>query len=182
MTVKFECLFLLLSGPPSDFITCRINEFMQVQPFTRTTEYRFNGMCEHIAASPCETIEGFDVRVTVDFLTGSMENGAVGLHVNEFRYVSREDGSFDDGGQTPVSSTPTSSEYEATPPTRVSVSFGQGMTNITFDSNTDATDPLDTDIEIVHIYGKYTSEMHTNYSVQILSLLFDIIYLVHRWR
>ena len=117
--------------------------------------YGFMGTCEHIATSPCETIPGFDVRVTVDFLTESLENGAVGLHVNNLRYVSREDGSFDDGGQTPLASTPSvSAEYATTGNTRVLVSFGQGQTNITFDSNTDPSDPLDTIIEIVHTYGK----------------------------
>ena len=116
--------------------------------------YGFMGTCEHIATSPCETIPGFDVRVTVDFLTESLENGAVGLHVNNLRYVSREDGSFDDGGQTPISSTPTNHEYAATGSTLVRISFGQGQTNITFDSNTDPSDPLNTIIEIIHTYSK----------------------------
>ena len=116
--------------------------------------YGFMGTCEHIATSPCEAIPGFDVRVTVDFLTESLENGAVGLHVNNLRYVSREDGSFDDGGQTPLSSSPSSAEYAAAGDTRVRVSFGQEQTNITFDSNTDSNDPLDTVIEIYHTYGK----------------------------
>ena len=159
--------------PPTDVITCRITEPLRVQPFTRTSMYGFMGVCEHIAASSCETIAGFDVQVTVDFLTESMENGAVGLHINELRYVSREDGSFDDGGQTPVSSTPTSREYAATDPTRVFVSFGQGMTNITFDSNTDATDPLDSHIEIVHVYSKGT--FLNAYNIVIIILL-------NRWR
>ena len=133
-----------------------------MQPFVSTSMYGFMGVCEHIAVSVCESIPGFDVQVTVDFLTGSMENGAVGLHVNELRYVSREDGTFDDGGQTPLSSTPSNREYAAADPTRVLVSFGQGVTNITFDSNTDASDPLDTDIEIVHTWGKHASEVHTS--------------------
>ena len=116
--------------------------------------YGFAGTCEHIAVSPCEPIPGSDVRVTVDFLTESMENGAVGLLINDLRYVSREDGSFDDGGQTPTESTPDRRQYSATDTIRVSVSFGSGMTNITFNVETDPNDPLDTDIEIVHTYGK----------------------------
>ena len=118
--------------------------------------YGFMGTCEHIATSPCETstILGFDVRVTVDFLTESLENGAVGLHVNNLRYVSREDGTFDDGEQISLSSSSSSAEYAAAGDTRVRISFGQGQTNITFDSNTDPSDPLDTIIEIVHNYGK----------------------------
>jgi hypothetical protein len=112
--------------------------------------YGFMGTCEHIATSPCETIPGFDIRVTVDFLTETLENGAVGLHVNNLRYVSREDGSFDDGGQTPLSSSSSSAEYAPTGDTLVLVSFGEGQTNITFDS----TVPLGVTIEIIHTYGK----------------------------
>ena len=108
------------------------------------------GTCEYTAASSCNTIPGFDVRVTVDYISETLENGAVGLHVNNLRYVSREDGSFDDGGQTPLSTTPSSAEYSADGGTLVRVSMVPGQTNITFDSNT----PLDTDIFIVHNWGK----------------------------
>lgn len=112
--------------------------------------YGFLGTCEHVATSLCDPVDGYDVRVTVDFLTQSMENGAVGLLVNDFRYVSREDGSFDDGGQTdptfPVSGR---REYEATSPTRVIVDFGENMTNITFFPG----GALDAEIMIIHVYG-----------------------------
>ena len=141
---------------PVEDITCRITEPLRVMPFERTTMYGFMGTCEHIAVSSCEPVPGFDVRVTVDFLTESMENGAVGLLVNDLRYVSREDGFFDDGGQTHISPTSTRREYSATPPTSVIVDFGEGMTNITFDIDTDPNDPLDIDIGIVHVYGKDT--------------------------
>ena len=121
--------------------------------------YGFMGTCEHIATSFCESIPGFDVRVTVDFLMESLENGAVGLHVNNLRYVSGEDGSFDDGGQIPLSSTPSSAEYSAGGGTLVRVSMGSGQTNITFDSNTPSSDPLDADIDIIHNWGKcYTAK------------------------
>ena len=53
--------------------------------------------------------------MTVDFLIESMENGAVGFHVNDLRYISREDGSFDDGGQTPISSSALRREYTMLP-------------------------------------------------------------------
>ena len=149
---------LLVPAPPVDTMTCRIDEILQVQPFTRTSDYRFMGICEYTAFSSCNPISGFDVRVTVDYITETLENGAVGLHVNNFRYVSREDGTFDDGGQTPISSTPSSFDiYAATAPTLVRVSRGSGQTNITFDSNTTANDPLDTDIEIIHNWGKYAT-------------------------
>ena len=147
----------MLLVPPIDTMTCRIDEILQVQPFTRTSDFRFMGICEYTALSSCNSIPEFDVRVTVDYITETLENGAIGLHVNNFRYVSREDGSFDDGGQTPTSSTASSSEYTATAPTLVRVSFGSAQTNITFDSNTAASDPLDTDIEIIHNWGKYAT-------------------------
>ena len=155
---KFRWFFFSFSTEPEpvEEITCRITEPLRVMPFERTTMYGFMGTCEHIAVSSCEPVPGFDVRVTVDFLTESMENGAVGLLVNDLRYVSREDGFFDDGGQSPIPSTPTHREYSATPSTRVIVDFGEGMTNITFDVDTDPNDPLDIDIEIVHVYGKDT--------------------------
>ena len=112
------------------------------------------GTCEYTAVSSCNAIPGFDVRVTVDYISETLENGAVGLHVNNLRYVSREDGSFDDGGQIPLSTTPSSAEYSADGGTLVRVSMGPGQTNITFDSNTPPSDPLDTDIDIVHNWGK----------------------------
>ena len=111
------------------------------------------GTCEYTAGSSCNAIPGFDVRVTVDYISETLENGAVGLHVNNLHYVSREDGSFDDGGQVPLSSTPPIAEYSADGDTRVRVSMGSGQTNITFDSNTPSSDPLDTEIEIIHNWG-----------------------------
>ena len=127
-----------------------------MQPFTRMSDYRFMGTCEYTALSSCNAISGFDVRVTVDYITETRDSGAVGLHVNDFRYVSREDGSFDDGGQIPIPGLSTSSDFIYAPAgdTLVRVSLGQGQTNISFDSNTPASDPLDTDIEIVDNWGK----------------------------
>ena len=148
-------IFLPSAVPPSDFTTCKITEPQRVQTFTKTTEYGFLGTCEHVAVSPCLPIAGFDVQVTVDFLTETMDNGAVGLHVNDLRYVSREDGSFDDGSQTPQSSTSTHREYLLDSGVEVIVDFGLGVTNITFYTGTDISgDSFDLDIQIVHIYGK----------------------------
>ena len=109
-------------------------------------------MTPHLCCSN-NAIPGFDVRVTVDYISETLENGAVGLHVNNLCYVSREDGTFDDGGQVPLSSTPPIAEYSADGDTRVRVSMGSGQTNITFDSNTPLSDPLDTEIEIIHNWG-----------------------------
>ena len=135
---------------PEDTLTCRIVEPLQVETYSTTTRYGFMGTCEHVATSLCESVEGYDVRVTVDFLTESMENGAVGLLVNDLRYVSREDGTFNDGGQTPVSSSSMRHEYAATAPTRVVVDFGGEVTNISFFSE----GALNADIEIVHFHSK----------------------------
>ena len=149
----------MLLEPPTDALTCRIDEIQLVQPFTRMSDYRFMGICEYTALSSCIPIPGFDVRVTIDYITETLENGAVGLHVNDFRYVSGEDGSFDDGGQIPISGLSMSSNFIYAPAgdTLVHVSLGQGQTNISFDSNTPASDPLDTDIEIIHNWGKHTT-------------------------
>lgn len=116
--------------------------------------YGFMGTCEHTALSSCDDIPGFNIRVTVDFLTESMENGAVGLLVNDLRYVSREDGTFDDGDQTPISSSPTRSEYFSSPHQTV-VNFGAGVTNITYNIvDLEPENPLFIEITIIHVYGK----------------------------
>ena len=115
--------------------------------------YGFMGTCEHIAVSSCGSIPDFDVRVTVDFLTDSMENGAVGLHINDLRYVSREDGSFDDGDQTLTSYIPNTREYIFLF-SRVVVSFGEEMTNITFEITDPTLTDHDIEIDIIHVFGK----------------------------
>ena len=133
--------------------TCRITEPQRVQTYTfpPTSTYGFIDVCEHIATSLCNPVDGFDVRVTVDFLTETMDNGAVGLLINDLRYVSREDGTFDAGNQVPTTSSPVQREYLATAPTRVVVDFSQGVTNITFLPGGAA---LDAEITIIHTYGK----------------------------
>ena len=153
--------YILAAEPTEDTLTCRITEPLRVQTYSTSTMYGFMGTCEHVATSLCDAVDGYDVRVTVDFLTESMENGAVGLHVNDLRYVSREDGSFDDGGQTPLSSSLSSAEYAPAGDTRVRVSMGQGQTNITFDSNTLPSDLLDIDIDVIHNWGKYKTAPST---------------------
>ena len=132
--------------------TCEIVETLQVRTFSQSSAYRFTGTCEHIATSFCESVPGLDVRVTIDFLTDSEENGAVGLHINDLRYVSREDGTFDDGDQTPSLSSSTRYEYEAT---SVVVNQGDGMTNITYSPS---GAPVN-EIEILHTYGKKKGQL-----------------------
>ena len=131
-----------------------------MKTYSMSSMYGFMGTCEHVATSLCdhESVPGFDVQVMLDFLTKSMENGAVGLHVNDLCYVSREDGTFDDGEQTPTSSSASRRKYVATSPTQVVVEFGVDMTNITLIPN----GALDAEIQIVHIYGtsQFIAETH----------------------
>ena len=140
--------------PPISMVTCRVTEPIRVQPFSRNTMYGFMGMCEHTALRSCEPIQGFNVRVNVDFLMESMENGAVGLLVNDLCYVSREDGSFDDGGQTPLSSTATRREYESSG-SRIVVNLGEGVTNFTYNViGLEEDDPFFIEITVIHDYGE----------------------------
>ena len=161
--VNFCCNHFLLdciTASPDFIIFCKITEPLSVQTFRKSTKYGFMGTCEHVAVSSCLPIAGFDIQVTVDFITESMEIGAVGLHVNDLRYVSREDGSFDDGSQTPQSSTSTHREYLLDPGVEVIVDFGLGVTNITFDTGTKISgDSFDLDIQIVHIYGNNETQV-----------------------
>ena len=116
--------------------------------------YGFMGTCEHTALRYCDPIPGFNVRVNVDFLTESMENGAVGLLVNDLRYVSREDGSFDDGDHTPISSTATRREYESSS-SRIVVNLGMGVTNFTYNViGLEEDDPFFIEIAVIHVYGE----------------------------
>ena len=118
--------------------------------------YGFMGPCEHVAFSSCQPVDGNDVRVTVDFLTNSLENGAVGLHVGDFRYVSREDGSFDDGGQLPISVSITGTIlYAPTPNSQVFVERGDSVTSIIYIvTDVSITDPSFILINITHTHGK----------------------------
>ena len=50
---------------------------MMVSPFTRSTSYTFKGSCERVLLQSCNP--SIDFMVRVDFITDSMENGAVGV-------------------------------------------------------------------------------------------------------
>ena len=141
--------------PPPDSMICQITEPLRVKPFSINSMYGFMGTCEHVAFSSCQSDDEFNVRVTVDFLTESLENGAVGLHVNDLRFVSREDGSFDDGGQTPlVGSTTTSRQYTPTPSSRVDVDIGENVTSIVYTvTDVQPSHPSFIEIVIVHTHG-----------------------------
>ena len=72
---------------------CTIREPLMVSPFNATPSYNFRGTCELVALRSCSGAEpGFAVRV--DFLSDSDSNGAVGVYLDDLRWISREDGSF----------------------------------------------------------------------------------------
>ena len=51
-----------------------------VSPFTLSSSYTFMGTCEHILLESCPP-ETADVVVVADFITDSMENGAIGIFI-----------------------------------------------------------------------------------------------------
>lgn len=60
-------------------VECTVDEPMMVSPFTRSTSYTFMGSCEHTLLRSCD--ENIDFSVRTDFITNSMENGAVGVFI-----------------------------------------------------------------------------------------------------
>lgn len=130
--------------------TCRIFEPLQVQPFSLSVSYGFKGTCEHTALSLCDSSStSIKFSVTVDFLTESLENGAVGLFLNNKHWISREDGTFDDGDLEPhtteLADNITRQSYNNT---GVVTELHSNKTVITF-STLDGTE-----ITIAHNYGK----------------------------
>ena len=73
---------------------CSISEPLLVSPFNASTSYNFRGTCELIALRSCDESEEPDFAVRVDFISDTMDNGAVGVYRNGLRWISREDGSF----------------------------------------------------------------------------------------
>ena len=51
-----------------------------VSPFTLSSRYTFMGTCEHILLQSCPP-ETAEVFVVADFITDSMENGAIGIFI-----------------------------------------------------------------------------------------------------
>ncbi|XP_064387505.1 uncharacterized protein LOC135335846 isoform X3 [Halichondria panicea] len=78
---------------PTDMTICTIADPLMVSPFTRSTSYTFMGTCEHALLQSCD--DSVDFMVRTDFLTDSMDNGAVGVFFNEAWWISREDGSYE---------------------------------------------------------------------------------------
>ena len=58
-------------------VTFVVNEPMMVSPFSLSTSYTFMGSCERVLLRSCDNSVDFSVRT--DFITDSMENGAVGV-------------------------------------------------------------------------------------------------------
>ena len=73
--------------------TCTISEPLQISPFNGNSKYSLKGTCEYIALSSCDGSPDFSV--TVDFLTGSLENGAIGITKDGQHWISREDGTIE---------------------------------------------------------------------------------------
>ncbi len=59
--------------------TCTIVDPMLVSAFSRSTSYTFMGSCEHALLQSCDDLVDFMVRT--DFITDSMDNGAVGVFI-----------------------------------------------------------------------------------------------------
>ncbi len=66
---------------------------MVVRPFNDAPGYNFSDSCEIVAIQSCNLTE-LDFSVRVDFLTDTTDLGAVGVHKDEFVWVSRENGDF----------------------------------------------------------------------------------------
>lgn len=130
-------------------VSCKIFEPLQVQPFAQSVSYGFKGTCEHVALSLCEGSSSASIRfgVTVDFLTESMENGAVGLFVNNSHWISREDSSFDDGNLEPQTSQIANDVTRHTYIAGVVVELYSNQTIITFSAS-------NIEVVITHNHGK----------------------------
>ena len=128
---------------------CTIFEPLQVQPFNQSVSYRFKGTCEHIALSLCEsTSTSPKFSVNVDFLSESMENGAVGFILGDLSWISREDGSYDDGGNEILTSQVEDGFTRYVYSDGVVVELSANLTIIKFSSS-----DID-EVTIAHYYGK----------------------------
>ncbi len=78
---------------PTHF-TCTISNPLMTSPFNSSTSFTFKGTCELIALSSCDISHPKYFRIAVDFLTDTLNNGAVGVFTNNFKWISREDGTF----------------------------------------------------------------------------------------
>ena len=70
-------IYISLFPTATDMTICTIADPLMVSPFTRSTSYTFMGTCEHALLQSCDNSVDFMVRT--DFLTDSMDNGAVGV-------------------------------------------------------------------------------------------------------
>lgn len=88
--------FFLLAASSS----CIISDSLMVSPFsfTPTTGYRFRGTCELTALQSCSGAEP-DFAVRVDFLTDTLETGAVGVFRSGLNWISTEEGNFETTSQ-----------------------------------------------------------------------------------
>ena len=73
----YSCIYTNSIFAVRNTTTCVVNEPMMVSPFTLSTSYTFMGSCERVLLQSCDS--SIDFMVRVDFITDSMENGAVGV-------------------------------------------------------------------------------------------------------
>ncbi len=66
---------------------------MVVRPFNAAPGYNYRGSCEIVAIRSCNLTE-LDFSVRIDYLTETTDLGGVGVHKDEFVWVSRENGDF----------------------------------------------------------------------------------------
>ena len=71
-----------------------------MSPFQISTNYSFRGSCEHVIFSVCDGSP--DLRITVDFLSDTLQNGRIGASHMGRMYVSREDGTVSIDSNTEV--------------------------------------------------------------------------------
>lgn len=79
---------------------CSVTEPLIVSPFQSSMNYNFRGSCEHVIVSACDGSP--DLRITVDFLADTLQNGRIGASYNGRMYVSREDGTVTVDSNTEV--------------------------------------------------------------------------------
>ena len=75
---------------------CVLRDTFMVRPFNRSMGYTYRGSCEIVAIQSCNQSMGveLDFTVRVDYITETSELGAVGIHKDEYTWVSREDGEY----------------------------------------------------------------------------------------
>ena len=110
---------------------CVIQDALRVSPFNATPSYQFRGSCELTAVTSCSGVPDFSVRV--DYLTETLDIGAVGVLKDGLVWTVREDRTIESSSsEVPVvSGNTTRYESSAITITRgsedISISVGDGI-------------------------------------------------------